>query len=150
MTDKYVSGLLKMVPVDIISCFPTLYVYLSLLFFSLSFRRDDHTFKLEHKQQINRLAISPQKNVIAAAGNPCAKLFDIHSSNTTLCAIHSGKRYLGGLSTIGKVVRSVPSLASLTNNVTSTNQQVLHGLRGCNSKHLGPKSERCEKNKSKR
>ena len=148
MTDKYVSGLLKMVPVDIISCFPTLYVYLSLLFF-LSFvptRRSfyenieqlslifflsfhsDATMVLQNieqlsliffsvfiptrrsfykkyrtKQQINRLAISPQKNVIAAAGNPCAKLFDIHTSNTTFaCDSHSGNITSVGFQRLGR------------------------------------------------
>ena len=128
MTDKYVSGLLKMVPVDIISCFPTLYVslyiyvnhvslfvptrrsfyenieQLSLIFF-LSFHSDATIVlqKISNKQQINRLAISPQKNVIAAAGNPCAKLFDIHTSNTTFaCDSHSGNITSVGFQRLGR------------------------------------------------
>ena len=59
--------------------------------------------KISNKQQINRLAISPQKNVIAAAGNPCAKLFDIHSSNTTFaCDSHSGNVTSVGFQRLGR------------------------------------------------
>ena len=59
--------------------------------------------KISNKQQINRLAISPQKNVIAAAGNPCAKLFDIHTSNTTFaCDSHSGNITSVGFQRLGR------------------------------------------------
>ena len=98
---------------------------LSHIFSLFSFRRDDgftkyrttlsHIFlcfhsdativlqKISNKQQINRLAISPQKNVIAAAGNPCAKLFDIHTSNTTFaCDSHSGNITSVGFQRLGR------------------------------------------------
>jgi len=53
--------------------------------------------------QINRLAISPQKNVIAAAGNPLAKIFDINSSSTTFtCEGHTGNITAIGFQRLGK------------------------------------------------
>ena len=61
------------------------------------------TTTLQRQQQINRLAISPQKNVVAAAGNPCAKLFDIHNSNTTFaCDSHSGNVTAVGFQRLGR------------------------------------------------
>lgn len=36
---------------------------------------------LQHPDSINRLAISPDKRILAAAGNPLIRLYDIQSSN---------------------------------------------------------------------
>lgn len=67
---------------------------------TISFQYD---LERSRAQQVNRLAISPQKNVILAAGNPNAKIFDIHSSNLTFtCEAHTANVTAVGFQRLGR------------------------------------------------
>jgi target of rapamycin complex subunit LST8 len=92
LTCFYVSGVFRICSV----CMSKFFSHISSCLFSL------HA-ACPSLQQINRLAISPQKNIIAAAGNPLAKLFDINTSSATFtCEGHTGNVTAVGFQRLGK------------------------------------------------
>lgn len=58
-----------------------------------------YNFVIHFRLQVNRLEITPEKSLLAAAGNPHVRMFDINSSNPH--ALYSYDGHTGNVTAVG-------------------------------------------------